>query len=70
MKTILRALLPLLLIGLSHLSRLDAGEASWRAEWDKTLAARNGKYSSLSTAANRAMRESMGALVSGVNALT
>jgi iron(III) transport system substrate-binding protein len=38
LKTILRALLPLLLIGLSHPSALHAGEASWQAEWEKTLA--------------------------------
>jgi hypothetical protein len=39
MKRILRALLPLLLVGLAPSSALHAGEAGWQAEWEKTIAA-------------------------------
>jgi iron(III) transport system substrate-binding protein len=39
MKRILRALLPLLLVGLLSCPAVHAGEASWQAEWEKTIAA-------------------------------
>jgi iron(III) transport system substrate-binding protein len=39
MKRILGALLPLLLVGFSRAYVLEAAEAIWQAEWEKTLAA-------------------------------